>query len=154
MGERCPHNDSHARGAFIGLTPSTTKEEMSLAVLEGVSFALRDCLELAKESGISVTRSGVCGGGAKSAFWKQLLANVLGITLHTVETEEGPAYGAAMLSMVAGGAYPTVHDAANTLVHTREVIEPQKDAVAYYERKYQAFRTLYSALKDVFKENY
>ena len=154
MGERCPHNDPHARGAFIGLTPSTTKEEMSLAVLEGVAFALRDCLELAKAGGVSVTRSGVCGGGARSPLWKKILANVLGIELHTVKTEEGPAYGAAMLSMVASGRYPTVASAADTLVSLKETVAPNAEKVAYYEKKYQTFRTLYAALKDVFKENY
>lgn len=154
MGERCPHNDSHARGAFIGLSPSTTKEEMSLAVLEGVAFALRDCLELAKEGGVCVSRSGVCGGGARSPLWKKILANVLGIELHTVKTEEGPAYGAAMLSMVAAGAYPSTEAAADTLVSVKETVTPDAEKVAYYEKKYQAFRTLYSALKDVFAQNY
>ncbi len=154
MGERCPHNDPHARGAFIGLSPSTTKEEMSLAVLEGVAFALRDCLELAKEGGVSVGRSGVCGGGARSPLWKKILANVLGIELHTVKTEEGPAYGAAMLSMVAAGAYPSIEAAADALVSVRETVAPEDAKVAYYEKKYRTFRTLYSALKNVFAENY
>lgn len=154
MGERCPHNDPHARGAFIGLSPSTTKEEMSLAVLEGVAFALRDCLELAKEGGVSVMRSGVCGGGARSPLWKKILANVLGIELHTVKTEEGPAYGAAMLSMVAAGAYPSIEAAADALVCVKETVAPEAVKVAYYEKKYQAFRTLYRALKDVFAQNY
>ncbi len=154
MGERCPHNDPHARGAFIGLTPSTTKEEMSLAVLEGVAFALRDCLELARASGVTVTRSGICGGGAKSPLWKKIVAEVLNLELHTVKTEEGPAYGAAMLSMVASGAYPTTEAVADALVETKETVTPEKDKVAYYEKKYQTFKTLYSALKDVFAENY
>jgi len=154
MGERCPHNDPHARGAFIGLTPSTTKEEMSLAVLEGVAFALRDCLELARASGVTVTRSGICGGGAKSPLWKKIVAEVLNLELHTVKTEEGPAYGAAMLSMVASGAYPTTEAAADALVETKETVTPEKDKVAYYEKKYATFKTLYTALKDVFAENY
>ena len=100
-GERCPHNDVGVRGAFVGLSPQTTRLHMSLAVLEGVAFALRDCLELARSCGIAVRASSVCGGGARSALWQKIIANVLNVELSTLKTEQGPAYGAAMLAMVS-----------------------------------------------------
>ena len=93
MGERSPHNDVNARGAFIGMRPHTTRKEMTLAVLEGVAFALRDCMEVAKGNGIKVTCTRICGGGAKSPLWRQIIADVLGISVETPMIEEGPAYG-------------------------------------------------------------
>lgn len=90
MGERSPHNDVNARGAFIGMRPHTTRKEMTLAVLEGVAFALRDCMEVAKGNGIKVTCTRICGGGAKSPLWRQIIADVLGISVETPMIEEGP----------------------------------------------------------------
>lgn len=146
-GERCPHNDVGVRGAFVGLSPQTTRLHMSLAVLEGVAFALRDCLELARSCGIAVRASSVCGGGARSALWQKIIANVLNVELSTLKTEQGPAYGAAMLAMVACGEYADVASAAAAIVSKRPSVAPEKGLAAAYDERYKKFRALYPALK-------
>lgn len=146
-GERCPHNDVGVRGAFVGLSPQTTRLHMSLAVLEGVAFALRNCLELARSCGIAVRASSVCGGGARSALWQRIIANVLNVELSTLKTEQGPAYGAAMLAMVACGEYADVASAAAAIVSKRPSVAPEKGLAAAYNERYKKFRALYPALK-------
>lgn len=148
MGERCPHNDVNARGAFLGLAADTTREQMSLAVLEGVAFAFRDCLELAKESGVEISRSTVCGGGAKSALWRKILSNVLNLEIQTVETEQGPAFGAAMLAMVGCGEYKSPQDAARAIVKKTTAEIPDKALVAAYDERYARYKKLYPILKN------
>ena len=152
MGERSPVNDTDARGAFIGLSLDTKREDMVLAVLEGVSFAIRDSFEVAKKSGIEITESCLCGGGAKSPLWRSILANVLGIRLKILKTEQGPGFGGAILSMVGAGEYRSVDEAAGRLVEFSEYIIPDEELTALYEEKYNKFRLLYPALKDVFKK--
>ncbi len=146
-GERCPHNDVGVRGAFVGLSPQTTRLHMSLAVLEGVAFALRNCLELARSCGIAVRASSVCGGGARSALWQKIIANVLNVELSTLKTEQGPAYGAAMLAMVACGEYADVASAAAAIVSKRPSVAPEKGLAAAYNERYKKSRALYPALK-------
>ena len=146
-GERCPHNDVGVRGAFVGLSPQTTRLHMSLAVLEGVAFALMNCLELARSCGIVVRASSVCGGGARSALWQRIIANVLNVELSTLKTEQGPAYGAAMLAMVACGEYADVASAAAAIVSKRPSVAPEKGLAAAYDERYKKFRALYPALK-------
>lgn len=146
-GERCPHNDVGVRGAFVGLSPQTTRLHMSLAVLEGVAFALRNCLELARSCGIAVRASSVCGGGARSALWQKIIANVLNVELSTLKTEQGPAYGAAMLAMVACGEYADVASAAAAIVSKRPSVAPESGLAAAYDERYKKFRALYPALK-------
>lgn len=152
MGERSPHNDVNARGAFIGMRANTTRREMSLAVLEGVSFALRDCVEAARKAGITITRATVCGGGARSRVWREILANVLGCAIVSPATEQGPAYGAAILAMVGSGLFPDVETAAGQLICLQETIMPRKELVERYERKYEIFTHLYPALQKCFGE--
>ena len=147
MGERSPHNDVNARGAFIGLSASTTREECSLAVLEGVAFALRDCIEVARAGGANVARTAICGGGAKSALWKQIIADVLNMPVDVPKTEQGPAFGAAMLAMVGAGAYTSVQDAAAHIVQVRETVAPNSQTAQRYNEKYSRFRRLYPALR-------
>ena len=154
MGERSPHNDTHARGAFIGLTPETSREDMGLAVLEGVAFALRDCMEVAKENGLQITQTKICGGGAKSGLWRAVIANILGVTVKTVCVEEGPAYGAVMLAMVAAGEYETLPLAVESLVRVKSETECTPALQAMYDEKYRVFRSLYPALKDIFAKTY
>ncbi len=151
MGERSPHNDVNARGAFIGLNMNTSRGQMTLAVLEGVAFAIRDCLERAKEDGITVERATLCGGGAKSGLWRKIMSNVLDIPIDIPQTEQGPSYGAAMLAMVAGGEYPTVQSAAEKLINIEQTIYPDNTISAKYNTKYNNFRALYPALKNEFK---
>ena len=150
MGERSPHNNPNARGTFIGMTMDTTREDMTQAVLEGVAFALRDSLEVAKSLGIKLERTKICGGGAKSPLWKKMIANILGIKVDVIETEEGPGYGAAMLAAVACGEYASVEEAAAKLVKTVDTIEPDPELAAKYEKKYQQFKQIYPACKGLF----
>ncbi|MBR2670659.1 MAG: xylulokinase [Oscillospiraceae bacterium] len=150
MGERSPINDVDARGTFTGMTMDTKREDIVQAVLEGVAFAIRDSFEVAKSLGIDIPSSKICGGGAKSPLWKKIMANVLGIPLELVKTEQGPGYGAAMLAMVACGKYDSVKEAAEALVETAETVEPDEELTARYEKQYQKFRRIYPALKPVF----
>ena len=103
MGERSPHNNPDARALFIGMSMDTTRADMTQAVLEGVAFAMRDCYEIAKDLGINITETKICGGGAKSPLWRKIMANVLNINVNIIESEEGPGLGGAMLAAVACG---------------------------------------------------
>ena len=149
MGERSPHNDPAARGAFVGLRMDSTRADMTQAVLEGVAFAIRDWVEIARAQGIAIERSRVCGGGAKSPLWRTILANVLGIPLELPQTEQGPGYGGAMLAAVGCGAYPDVQSCAKALTSVKTVTEPDPALTAAYEGKYNRWRQLYPALKGV-----
>ena len=150
MGERSPINDTNARGTLIGMTMDTTRADMVQAVLEGVAFAIRDSFEVAKSLGISIPRSNLCGGGAKSPLWRKIFANVLGIPLNMVKTEQGPGYGAAMLAMVGCGRFASVQAATDALVETASSTEPDPVLTEKYEKRYRQFRLLYPALKPVF----
>ena len=150
MGERSPHNDPDARGTFIGLSMNTTREEMTQAVLEGVAFALKDSLEVAASLGIELSKTKICGGGAKSPLWRKILANVLNLTLEVPVNEEGPAMGGAILAAVGCGAFSSVEEAAEKLVKISEVVEPEADLVAKYQHKYELFKEIYPACKPLF----
>ncbi len=150
MGERSPHNDPAARGTFIGMTMDTTREEMTQAVLEGVAFALRDSLEVARSLGIKVTSSKICGGGAKSSLWKQMIANILNVRLDIVACEEGPSYGGAILAAVGCGEYASVEEASEKIVKVIDTVEPEECLVKKYEEKYQKFRQIYPKVKELF----
>lgn len=152
MGERSPHNDVNAKGAFIGLRPDTTRGQMTRAVLEGVAFALRDCVEAAKRSGANIRAARLCGGGAKSVIWRQIIADVLNIPVEIPATVEGPAYGAAMLAMVACGVFQNTEEAAKKLVRVAETVSPSPQAVRDYDKKYSVYTRLYPALKGVFAD--
>ena len=152
MGERSPHNDVDASGVFLGMRPETTRKHMTLAVMEGVAFALRDCVEIAKGNGLKIESTKICGGGAKSNTWKKIVSNVFGIPVSVMEIEEGPAYGAAILAMVGSKEYESVEQAANTLIKEKEKVLPLKELVEKYEKRYQHFRKIYPALKVVFGE--
>ena len=151
MGERSPINDTNARGTFIGLTMDTSRADLVQAVLEGVAFAIRDSLEVARSLGIDIRRSKICGGGAKSALWRTILANVLNVRLDVPASEQGPGMGGAMLAMVACGLYPTVDAACEQLVTIAGTVEPDPELAALYEERYQQFRQIYPALKGVFE---
>lgn len=150
MGERSPHNDPLARGAFLGLRMDTMRSEMTLAVLEGVAFAIRDSVEIAKAQGISVKTSRICGGGAKSPLWRRIFANVLNIPLEIPQTEQGPGYGGAILAAVACGQYKDVAAATARMIRIRETDQPEADLVKAYEERYQIWHQLYPVLKDTF----
>ena len=152
MGERSPINDTNARGTFTGITMDSTRADMVQAVLEGVAFAIRDSFEIARSLGVPVDRSKLCGGGAKSPLWRTILANVLNIPLDIPQTEEGPGYGGAMLAMVGCGAYESVKACADSLVHVTKTVEPDPVIAARYEERYQKFRRIYPAMKQLFAE--
>ena len=152
MGERSPHNDPNARGTFIGMTMDTSRADMTQAVLEGVAFALRDSLEVAKSLGIHLERTKICGGGAKSPLWKKIIANILNLKVDVIESEEGPAMGGAMLAAVACGEYASVEEIAEKFVKVTGTVEPDPELVQKYEERYQEFKKLYPALKGFFQE--
>ena len=152
MGERSPHNDPDAAGTFIGMRMDTKREDMTLAIFEGVTFALRDSLEVARSLGIKIERTMICGGGAKSPLWKRLVANILNVEVDVPMSEEGPGFGAAILAAVGCGEYESVEKAAKSIIKIKEKIKPEADLVVKYEEKYQKFKRIYPALKDVFKE--
>ncbi|MBS6559597.1 MAG: xylulokinase [Clostridiales bacterium] len=151
MGERSPHNDPKARATFIGMIMDTTREEMTQAVLEGVIFALRDSLEVARSLGIKIERTKICGGGAKSSLWKKMVANIMNVTVEVIESEEGPALGGAILAAVGCGEYENVEEATKKFVKVVETVEPEADLVEKYEERYQKFKQIYPALKPVFQ---
>ena len=151
MGERSPHNDPDARGVFFGMSMDTSRADMTQAVLEGVAFALRDSLEVAKSLGIKIERTKICGGGAKSPLWKKIIANVMNIKVDVLEVEEGPSLGGAMLAAVGCGVYPDVETAGKKLAKVVDTVEPEPELAAKYEKRYQKFKELYPVMKPLFK---
>ena len=152
MGERSPHNEPDARATFIGMTMDTTREDMTQAVLEGVSFGLRDSLEVARSLGLKIERTKICGGGARSPLWKKMIANIMNMKVDVIESEEGPALGGAMLAAVGCGEYPDVETIAAKMVKVVDTVEPDPELVAKYEERYQKFRKIYPTVKGLFKE--
>ena len=150
MGERSPHNNPDARAMFIGMSMDTTRADMTQAVLEGVAFGIRDSFEIAKSLGIKIEKTKICGGGAKSPLWKKIMANVLGIPVEVIESEEGPGYGGAVLAAVGCGVYASVEEAAEKLVKVIGVQEPEADLVAKYNERYEKFKKLYPTVKGLF----
>lgn len=150
MGERSPYNDPAARGTFIGMTMDTTRADMTQAVLEGVTFALRDSFEVAKSLGIEINRTKICGGGAKSPLWRKMVANILNIKVDIIESEEGPALGGAMLAAVACGAFSSVEEAAERIVKVVDTVEPDAALAEKYEERYQQFKQIYPTVKELF----
>ncbi len=152
MGERSPHNNPNARGTFIGMSMDTSRSDMTQAVLEGVAFALRDSLEVAKSLGINIQRTKICGGGAKSPLWKKIIANVLNLKVDMIESEEGPALGGAILAAVACKEFESIEYAVSKLVKVTETIEPDVELVEKYEEKYNKFKQIYPTIKNLYNE--
>lgn len=146
MGERTPHNDTAVRGAFVGLSLNTSRGQMTQAVLEGVAFAFRDALEIARSVGAEVRRATVCGGGAKSPVWRHILANVLNIPMDYIQTE-GPAMGAAMLAAKGCDACGSLEELAARTVQVTDTAFPDAEIVRRYEARYPVFRALYPTLR-------
>ncbi|NLK28049.1 MAG: xylulokinase [Clostridiales bacterium] len=150
MGERTPHNNPNARGTFTGMTMDTTRAEMTQAVLEGVAFALRDSFEIIKSLGIRIDRIRINGGGAKSPLWCKIIANVLNVKVDKINSEEGPAFGAAILAAVGCGRYSSVEEACHKLIKVIDTTEQDPEIVERYNHKYQVFKQLYPTLKELF----
>ena len=151
MGERSPHNDPKARAMFIGMSMDTTRADMTQAVLEGVAFGLRDSLEVARSLGVSIERTKICGGGAKSPLWKKIIANVMDMKVDVIVSEEGPALGGAMLAAVGCGEYPDVETIAKKIVKVVDTVEPEPELVEKYEEKYSRFKKIYPTVKCLYR---
>ncbi len=150
-GERTPHPDPLARGAFVGLTTRHTQAHLTRAVLEGVAFSLRDCFGLMENANLpDQLQVRIAGGGAKSAVWRQIIADVIAQPLVTTNSTEGAAYGAALLAAVGAGVFPDVATACKTAIRTGSSTEPINPAA--YEHAYQNYRALYPALKNIFAQ--
>ncbi|GFP21422.1 xylulokinase [Candidatus Hakubella thermalkaliphila] len=151
-GERTPHADANTRGVFFGLTYRHGRGHLVRSVMEGVAFSLRDCFELVKDIGISVKRLVISGGGARSPLWRQTLADVLGQEIVTINVEEGPAFGAALLAGVGSGIFGSLEQAVEASIHEIGKTMPQRDSARIYEQLYQIYRSLYPILKNAFQE--
>lgn len=150
MGERTPHLDPQARGGWMGLTARHTRADLIRAVIEGVSFSQKDCLDIIEELGCTVTSVRASGGGARSAFWRQNLADVFGKRVASLETQEGSAYGAALLAMVGTGEYASVPEVCRAVIRETESLEPRPTEAALYANAHRTYKALYPALKAAF----
>jgi xylulokinase len=147
MGERTPHLDATARGGWIGLTASNTRADLIRAVIEGVSYSQRDCLDIIEELGVPVSSVRASGGGAKSEFWRGLLANILGKRVVTLETQEGSAYGAALLALAGTGEYSSVPEVCRAAIRETASVEPTEADAQFYSRAHRIYRAAYPALQ-------
>ncbi len=150
-GERTPHPDPNARGAFVGLTVRHNKAHLARAVMEGVAFGLRDSLEILRSMGVSIGNVRASGGGARSATWRQIQADIFGHSLSVMASDEGPALGAALLAGVGAGFYGTIEEACSTVVKVTGATPPQAENVTVYQDYYELYRTLYPNLKTSFE---
>lgn len=151
-GERTPHPDPNARGAFIGLTLRHNKAHLARAVMEGVAFGLRDSLEILRSMNISIGNVRASGGGARSEFWRQIQADIFKTTLSVMSVDEGPAQGAALLAGVGAGLYQNIEEACSVLVKVAGTTAPNPENSANYDRYYDVYRTLYPALQPQFTQ--
>jgi xylulokinase len=147
QGERTPHADPFARGAFVGLSLTHDRGALVRSVLEGVAYGLRDSLELVRGLGVQPETARASGGGARSELWLRIVASVLGIPIERTAVEEGAAYGAALLGGVAAGVFADVREAVDSCVRVRDVVEPDPAWQRVYDAGYPRFRALYPALR-------
>ncbi len=150
MGERTPHLDATARGGWIGLTASHTRADLIRAVIEGVSYSQRDCLDIIESLQVSVNLVRASGGGAKSAFWRQLLASILNKRVVTLETQEGSAYGAALLALAGTGEYASVPEVCRAAIREVDSVSPCGPDADFYRKGHRVYAALYPALKPAF----
>jgi xylulokinase len=148
-GERTPHADPEARGAFAGLTLRHDRGALVRAVLEGVAFGLRDSLDLLRDLGVDADRGRVSGGGTRSTEWLRILASVLELRLERVAVDEGAAYGAALLAGMAAGVFADAAEAVAACVHPAGIVEPDAASATVYPGALETYRALYPALRAV-----
>jgi xylulokinase len=149
MGERTPHLDANARGGWIGLTAKHTRADLIRSVIEGVSYSQKDCLDIIEQLGVLVRSVRVSGGGGKSPFWRQVLADILAKPVVTLETQEGSAYGAALLALVGTGAYASVVEVCRNVIRETASVEPRTEETTFYQDGHSIYRSLYPALKPI-----
>ncbi len=152
MGERTPHLDASARGAWVGLTAKHERADLVRAILEGVCYSQKDALEIIANLGARPSSVRLSGGGAKSVFWQQLFADILDQRVAILETQEGSAYGAALLAMIGSGEYPNAVEISKVAVKEVSSKEPQRDAARFYRNRYDVYESLYPALKTAFQK--
>lgn len=151
-GERSPHGDPYARGVFFGISYVHRQDHFVRAIMEGVAFSQLDCLSLMQEVGISSDKVVLFGGGAKSKIWRKIIADVLGLKIVTLNVEEGPAYGAALIAGAGCGVYSSVEEAVSKTIREVDEINPDSENVEKYRRLYKIYRSLYSNLKNDFRD--
>jgi len=151
MGERTPHNDPSCRGTFIGLNMLHGRKHMTRSVMEGVAFSLRDTFEIMRQMGIAINSISISGGGSASRFWCHMIADVLGVPVNTLNSNEGPAYGAAILAAVGVGQFSSVDNACRTLIAVQNTINPNEEKIRQYNEKYNKYRLIYPANQALFK---
>jgi xylulokinase len=150
MGERTPHLDATARGGWIGLTNSHKRADLIRAIIEGVSYSQRDCLDIIEGLGVAVNSVRASGGGAQSSFWRQLLADIFAKRVVTLETQEGSAYGAALLALAGTGEYASVPEVCRAAVRETESVDPRAAEAAFYQKAHGVYQALYPALKPIY----
>ena len=148
-GERTPHADPLARGVFAGLNLSHDRGDMTRAVMEGITMALRDSLEIIRDCGVPVRQIRASGGGSKNPFWRQLQADVFGQKITTLQVEQGPAYGVALLAMVGAGSYRDIGQACRATIRVADETKPKREATKVYDRLFPIYRDLYAQSRDV-----
>lgn len=151
-GERTPHLDPNCRGAFVGLSTMHKKKDMIRAVMEGVSYSLRDCVEVMREMNINVTDMMACGGGGSSPLWRQMLADLYACPVKTTQNKEGPALGVALLAAVGAGIYSSVPEACKAVILPDKVQNPIQKNIGEYEKVYGVYKKLYPAMKSCFED--
>ena len=151
-GERTPHADPHARACFIGMTNKHTRGHLARSVMEGVAYSLCESLDIIEQLSIPVKEIRLSGGGAKSGLWKQILADAFGQKVCTINAEQGPGYGVALLAAVGDGAYKNIEEACKATIHVVDKVSPQKGPQKVYRAGFPVYQKMYSALKDQFVE--
>jgi xylulokinase len=150
-GERTPHADPYARGAFIGLTLKHSRGHLARAILEGVTYSLRDCLQIIEEQKVAVKQVRASGGGARSALWRQMQADVLGKAVFSMAADEGPAYGVALLAAVGAGEFNDIAEACDATIKTKRQTKPNSAARKDYDKLFPVYQALYRSLRDDFR---
>jgi xylulokinase len=149
MGERTPHLDPNARGALVGITAQHTRAHVIRAIMEGVAFSLRDSLTLFRGIGVPIESIRLSGGGARSAVWQQIQADIYGMPVELIEAEEGAAYGAALLAAVGTAIWPSVEASCEAAVRVAKRVQPNSPIAARMDLQYAEYRKLYPALREI-----
>lgn len=151
-GERAPINDAQAKGVFIGLRIDHQREHLGRAIVEGVTFSLKQTFELIENLGVKIRSVRITGGGAKSKIWAQMLADIFDLRIETIQSEEGPAYGAAILAMVGDNLYPSVAECCKALIAVKDVFLPDAEKVAIYRKKFEIYKKIYPQIKSLYQD--
>jgi xylulokinase len=152
MGERTPYLDPNARGVFFGLTAKHTKPHFIRSIMEGVTYSLRDCLEIIKGMGVEISEVRASGGGGKSSIWRQMQADVFGTNINRIYSDEGPALGVAILAGVGAGIYDSVPQACNDVIKVKDSLPPIEERIKKYDDFYKLYVQLYKSLKGDFTQ--